>query len=166
MALAALLYIHRVSLTTSVSIVTPDYINEGRLHTLQDKDLPEYVTIIRIHGPFLFGTTDKLIEETEDLETFGSIVVLRLRNMTVIDATGMHELERFSDRLKKSGRQLLICGARSQPARFLKQAEFIDHVGANNILPHFQAAIQRARQLHEERGVAATNGLERKGDRL
>ena len=56
-AMAALLYIYRVSETTSVSAVTPDYIEHGRQHVLQDKVIPPYVTILRIHGPFLFGTT-------------------------------------------------------------------------------------------------------------
>jgi sulfate permease, SulP family len=74
--------------------------------------------------------------------------VLRLRNMTAIDATGLHALERLSDRLKKSGRTLLLCGARHQPARFLDQAEFVDHVGQRNILPHVQAALQRAAEIH------------------
>jgi sulfate permease, SulP family len=143
-ALAALLYIYRVSDTTSVQIVTAEYIEDGRPHVLQDKDVPPYVTILRIHGPFLFGTTDKLMDATANLSTFGPIVILRLRNMTAIDATGLHALEGLSDRLKKSNRTLLLCGARHQPARFLDQAEFVEHVGPENILPHVQAALQRA----------------------
>lgn len=147
-ALAALLYIYRVTETTSVERVTPAYIEDGRPHVLQDKDVPPYVTILRIHGPFLFGTTDKLLDATADLTTFSPIVILRLRNMTAIDATGLHALEGLSDRLKKSGRTLLLCGARHQPARFLDQAEFVEHVGPANILPHVQAALQRAAAVH------------------
>jgi sulfate permease, SulP family len=156
-ALAALLYIYRVTDTTSVSAVTPEYIEEGRPHSLQDKNVPPYVTILRIHGPFLFGTTDKLADATADLGPFAPVVILRLRNMTVIDATGLHALEALSDRLKRSGRRLLLCGAREQPARFLDQAEFIDHVGAENILPHVDAALSRAREIHE--GHAARGDL-------
>jgi sulfate permease, SulP family len=152
-ALAALLYIYRVSDTTSVQIVTPEYIEDGRPHVLQDKDVPSYVTILRIHGPFLFGTTDKLLDATANLSTFAPIVVLRLRNMTAVDATGLHALEGLSDRLKKSGRTLLLCGARHQPARFLDQAEFVAHVGAENILPHVQAALQRATAIWGERSA-------------
>lgn len=146
-ALAALLYIYRVSETTSVEIVTPSYIEDGRPHVLQDKDVPPYVTILRIHGPFLFGTADKLRDATEDLSQFSPIVILRLRNMTAIDATGLHALETLNDRLRRSGRMLLLCGARHQPARFLDQAEFVEHVGAQNILPHVQGALERARQM-------------------
>ena len=147
MGLAALLYIHRIAQTTTVSTVTPEYIADGRPHILQDKQVPAYVTILRIHGPFLFGTTDKLAEETADLNQFASVVILRLRNMTALDATGLYALEVFSDRLKKAGKTLLLCGARDQPARLLEQSAFVAHVGSDNILPHVEAALSRAGEL-------------------
>ena len=150
-ALAALLYIHRVTETTSVSRVTPEYLAEGRAHILQDKEIPPYVSILRIHGPFLFGMTDKLLEATDDLSSFAPIVVLRLRNMTAIDATGLHALEALSDRLRKSGRTLLVCGARRQPAEFLAQSDLMEHLGPENVLPHVNAALVRARELHAQR---------------
>jgi sulfate permease, SulP family len=153
MALAALLYIYRVSDTTTVSLVTRDYIERGRMHVLQDKDIPSYVSILRIHGPFLFGTAEKLTEVTSDLSKFGPIVMLRLRNMPVIDATGLHALERLAMRLRESGRTLLLCGARAQPRRFLEQAEFREHLGEGNMLPHVHAALKRARELHKAASI-------------
>ena len=147
--LAALLYIYRVSQTTSVSTVTNKYIEDGRAHVLQDKVVPPYVSILRIHGPFLFGTTDKLAEETADLNGLGQIVILRLRNMTAIDATGLHALESLAGQLKASGRTLLLCGARDQPAKLLEQSAFVEHIGPDNILPHVDAALGRARELAE-----------------
>lgn len=156
MGLAALLYIYRISQTTTVSTVTPQYIEDGRPHILQDKQVPPYVTILRIHGPFLFGTTGLLAEETSNLSGFKPIVILRLRNMTAIDATGLHALEMLSERLRKSGRTLLLCGARHQPAQFLKQADFVSHIGRENILPHVQAALARAKQVYADfAGVGA-----------
>jgi sulfate permease, SulP family len=149
-ALAALLYIYRVSQTTTVAAVTDEYIESGRPHILQDKQVPPYVTILRIHGPFLFGTTEKLADETEDLDPFGSVVILRLRNMTAIDATGLHALEKFAERLRASGRTLLLCGARDQPAKLLQQSEFVEHVGRENILPHVEGALARAREIVED----------------
>ena len=111
------------------------------------RHVPPYVTILRIHGPFLFGSTEKLLEETADLNRFAPIVMLRLRHMTAIDATGLHALEVLSERLKKSGRTLLLCGARHQPAKMLQRADFIEHIGEHNILPHAQAALERAREI-------------------
>jgi SulP family sulfate permease len=146
-ALAALLYIFRIAQTTTVEPVTAEYIEEGRLHILQGKEVPPYVTILRIHGPFLFGTTEKLEEAVSDLNAFAPVVVLRLRNMTALDATGLYALEKLAARLKKSGRTLLLCGAREQPERLLHQAAFVEHVGSENILPHFAAALDRAKRV-------------------
>ena len=148
-SLAALLYIYRVSQTTTVTTVTDEYIESGRPHSLQGKDVPPYVTILRIHGPFLFGSTEKLIDETDNLSRFNDVVILRLRNMTALDGTGLHELEVLSDRLKKAGKALLLCGARDQPSRLLTRTDFLRHIGAENILPHVEAALRRAKEIEE-----------------
>src|SRR5438445_6038059 len=84
MILAALLFISRVASTTTVSQVTDDYVEDGRVHILQDKDIPYYATIFRIHGPFLFGATDKISVDTENIYELPPVVILRLRNMTAI----------------------------------------------------------------------------------
>jgi SulP family sulfate permease len=150
--LAALLYIYRISQTTTVAPVTEEYIRDGRPHVLQDKQVPWYVTILRIHGPFLFGTTDKLTEATDDLSAFPAVVIVRLRNMTAIDATGLHALETFAKRLRDSGRTLVLCGARDQPAKLLQTADFIAHIGRENIVPHVEAALQRAKEINDSFG--------------
>jgi sulfate permease, SulP family len=147
MALAALLYIHRVTGTTTVSTLTREDIEDGRVHVVQDKHVPPNVTLLRIHGPFLFGMTEKLADATADLHAFAPIVILRLRHMTAIDASGLHALEAFSERLHRTGRTLILCGARQQPAKLLHQVEFMRHVGAKNIVPHIEAALAWAREI-------------------
>jgi sulfate permease, SulP family len=149
LALAALLYIYSIAETTTVSSVTDDYIRDGLSHILQGRILPPYVTLLRIHGPFLFGTTEKLVEATVNVEAFSPVVILRLRNMTAIDATGIHAIETFARRLHESGRMLLLCGAMQQPSRLLSGKRFLDRVGRENIMPNIQAALDRAKKVHE-----------------
>jgi len=60
MILAVLVFIRKVTQTTTVSEATTEYIREGHVHILQHKEIPAYVSIFRIHGPFLFGATDKI----------------------------------------------------------------------------------------------------------
>ncbi|HEY1494617.1 MAG TPA: SulP family inorganic anion transporter [Candidatus Solibacter sp.] len=148
MTLAALLYIYRVSQTTTIAPVTDAYIEKGRPHVLQGKDIPQFVTILRIHGPFLFGTTEKLADATSDLSQYGHVVILRVRNMTAIDATGLYALEKLAERLHKTDRHVLVCGARRQPRTMLERADFVSLIGQENILPHIDAALARARILH------------------
>jgi SulP family sulfate permease len=147
-SLAALLYIRRVADTTTVSPVTDEYIRDGAPHVLQGRIVPQYVSLLRIHGPFLFGTTEKLVEATVNIEAFEPVVILRLRNMTAIDATGIHAIETFARRLRTSGRTLLLCGAMEQPSKLLRGTRFLDTVGRENIMPNIQSALDRAKEVH------------------
>jgi SulP family sulfate permease len=163
MILAALTFIRKVSRTTTVTRVTRDYVADSRVHVLQGKDIPDYAVVYRVHGPFLFGATDKFADILEELGTLPPIVILRLRNMTAIDATGLGAIRELADRLHASGRQLLLCGAREQPAQLMKQSEFARHVGAQNICPSITAALVRAADLHdaqlEQSGTLLTSQL-------
>ena len=156
MILAALLFISRVAATTTVSQVTDDYVEDGRVHILQDKDIPYYATIFRIHGPFLFGATDKLSVVTESIHTLPPVVIIRLRNMTALDATGLFALEEVARTLKASGRELILCGAREQPLQLLQQTEFEELVGRNNICDNVQEALRRAEEVFERLQPAGT----------
>ncbi|MGC2323228.1 MAG: SulP family inorganic anion transporter [Terriglobales bacterium] len=155
MILAALLFISRVAATTTVSQVTEDYVEDGRVHILQDKDIPYYATIFRIHGPFLFGATDKISVVTEDLPRLPPVVILRLRNMTALDATGLFAMEEIARQLHASNRTLILCGAREQPSGLMHRAEFEEVVGTENICDNVQEALRRAEEVYE--------GLESKG---
>jgi len=156
MILAALLFIRKVTATTTVSEVTDDYVEAGRAHILQDKDIPNYVRVFRIHGPFLFGATDKLDTVLEQLDELPPVVIVRLRNMTAIDATGLKVLEDLADKLRDSGHALLFCGALPQPRRLMAQAGFKRHVGKENICPNIEAALHRAEQCMREMQVSAS----------
>jgi sulfate permease, SulP family len=149
MILAALLFISRVAATTTVSQVTDDYIEDGRVHILQDKDIPYYVTIFRIHGPFLFGATDKISVVTENMHSLPPVVILRLRNMTALDATGLFAIEEVARALQATGRTLILCGAREQPAKLLHEAEVEELIGKNNICDNVQEAVRRAQDVFE-----------------
>lgn len=147
MILAGLLYIRRVTSTTTIARVTDDYIEEGRAHSLHAVPIPSGVAIFRIQGPFLFGSTDKLLDLAPDIPQLPPVVILRLRHMTAIDATGLHAIERFADLLQASGRTLLLCGMRDQPARMMARAAFHRHLGDSNMLPSIQEALARAQLL-------------------
>ena len=154
MVLAALLFIRRVASTTTVTRVTHAYIEAGRKHILQDKTIPDYVAIFRIHGPFLFGATDKLHEIGEQAKDLPPVVVLRLRNMTAIDATGLSAIEDLADELRASGRTLVLCGAPSQPTAAIRKAAFHEHLGDANICASVAEALARAAEIVSTRPAA------------
>jgi SulP family sulfate permease len=150
MILAVLIYLRNVTSTTTVTEVTDEYLEDGRLHILQDKQIPPYAIIFRIHGPFLFGATDKIHEVEARLQELPAIVILRLRNMTALDATGLQSLEEFAAVVKATGRGVIFCGALSQPSQLMKRAEFEQRVGPQNICANVTAALARAEQMFDE----------------
>jgi len=148
MVLAALTFIRKVSRTTTVARVTQDYVEDSRIHVLQGKDIPSYAAVFRVHGPFLFGATDKFDEILHAMSNLPPIVILRLRNMTAIDATGLGAIRDLADEVQSTGRTLLLCGAREQPSQLMQQSEFERHVGKENIVASINDAIRRSNELY------------------
>lgn len=148
MVCAALLFIRQVANTATVAPVTAEYVTQSRPHSLQHQTIPPYVKVFRIHGPFLFGATEKLRVVVDELPTLPPIVVLRLRNMTAIDATGLRALEELAEALRATGRHLVLCGARHQPSTLIARADFHRHIGDANICVNVTEALARARHIH------------------
>ncbi len=154
MVLAALTFIRKVSRTTTVARVTQDYVEDSRIHVLQGKDIPSYAAVFRVHGPFLFGATDKFDEILRAMSNLPPIVILRLRNMTAIDATGLGAIRDLADEVQSTGRTLLLCGAREQPSQLMQQSEFERHVGKENIVASINDAIRRSNELYSSQYAA------------
>ena len=150
MIMGALVFISKVTSTTTVSRVTPEYVEHGWQHSLQGKEIPPYVAVFRIHGPFLFGAADKMEDVIRQLPQLPPVIILRLRNMTAIDATGLQVLENFADAVHDAHKELLLCGAPKQPVLFMQRAEFEEHVGKNNICGSILEALERAREVYDE----------------
>ena len=97
--------------------------------------------------------TDKLDEIVDRIDSLPPIVALRLRNMTALDATGLHAIEHLAEMLHAKGKALLVCGARPQPARLMERAELWKVIGRENICESVLHAIDRARALYESGAV-------------
>ncbi len=150
MILAMLLFVHRISMTTTVSKVTDEYIEEGKAHSLQLNPVPADVAVFRVHGPFMFGSTDKLDVIYRQIDELPPVVILRLRNMNALDATGLKALEELALKLSLSGRHLVLCGLRNQPLALATKSDLQHHIGDQNLVPHVQAALERAKVILAE----------------
>jgi SulP family sulfate permease len=149
MVLAALLAIRKVARTTTITKVTKQAIEDSRIHHLHDQEIPSFVDLYRIEGPLLFGVTEKLWQIIDSIEHLQPIVILRLRDMTAMDATGLLALEDLAYRLQATGRTLILCGARHQPAKLLRKAKFERHViGRGNFCANIRAALERANHIY------------------
>lgn len=152
MTLAALLYIYQVSRTTVVAPLTNEAIEKAKAHIVQDYNIPAYISMFHVQGPLLFGAAEKLTKLSYSVDKLQPVVILRLRYMTAIDATGLYAIEQFHDKLHESGRTLLLCGTRGQPKRLIYTSNLPRVIGARNILPNIRSAIHRAEVIHDRFG--------------
>jgi len=93
---------------------------------------------------------------TENLHKLPPVVVLRLRNMTALDATGLFAIEEVAKQLHATKRTLILCGAREQPSQLIHQAEFAEVIGEENICENVQEALRRAEEVYERLEVKST----------
>jgi SulP family sulfate permease len=152
MVLAAMLFIKRISDTTQITAVDERTETEGSHQSLIGKEIPEGVMIFRIFGSFSFGAADKLESALTRLKREPDVLILRMRKVLAIDATGLNALESLQEQLRSHGRQMVLSGPHSQPMFMMAKAGFVDRLGEENICANIDLALSRARQILEKPG--------------
>ncbi len=94
---------------------------------------------------------------TENMHKLPPVVIIRLRNMSAMDATGLFALEEVAKQLHATGRTLILCGAREQPAHLIHQAEFEEVIGSENICSNVEEALRRAEEAFERINAKAAS---------
>ena len=145
--LAALLMVKRISETSQITAVDEATETEGSQHSLVGKDVPEGVLIFRVFGAFFFGVVDKLDDELKRAKREPDILILRVRKVLAIDATGLQALEDLHAKLRAKGKHLILSAPHTQPLAVMENAGFIDRLGRDNVCPHITAALVRAREI-------------------
>jgi SulP family sulfate permease len=145
MVLAAFLFIRRVTETTQIT-------SEGAYDEDPGEDAaagraPKGVMVYRVFGAFLFGAADKLETALQRAQQEPAVLILRMRQVMAMDATGIEALADLATRLQKRGKHLLLCGPHSQPLFAMDRAGLLDTVGRDNVCATMEESLARARQL-------------------
>ena len=147
MVLAAVLFIKRVSENTEITAVDESTETEGSHHSLVGKQIPRGVMIYRIFGSFLFGAADKLESALRREKAEPEVLILRMRKVLAIDATGLNALEDLHERLRAHGKQIILSGPHAQPLFMMDKAGFLDRLGKENICANIDLSLARAREI-------------------
>jgi sulfate permease, SulP family len=147
MVLAAILFIKRVSETTEVSPVFESDVLESPEQLVTGKTIPDGVLVYRIFGPFLFGAAEKMEDAIERVEVLPKVLILRLHLVPAMDATALNALESVIERFRNHGRTVILSGLHRQPLDMLRKAGFIEVIGRENLVAHFDDALKRAGEL-------------------
>src|SRR5262245_14986426 len=146
--LAALLFMERMADTS-----TSDLITEG--HPDFEKGLPRNIVIYEVAGPLFFGAAQKAMSTLRTLRKNVKVVVLDLRAVPVMDATGLVNLESAVERLREAGIYVVLAGLRRQPRELLDRADWDDRPGGLALCDSYEEAIALARRrLAEIEGPA------------
>jgi SulP family sulfate permease len=145
--LASALLVRRLTETANVE---PDAeVTQGDAPTQQTagKVIPNGVMVFRIFGAFFFGAADKLESSLRRTGELPQVLILRMRDVLALDATGLDALEDLLEKLRQQRKELILCGPHSQPLFALTRAGLIDKIGADNICGDMDTSLSRARAL-------------------
>lgn len=117
-------------------------------------EIPKGVQLYEISGPLFFGASQKFQEIITDLHVTPKVLILRMRNVPFIDATGINRLQEICRRLKGRGVAVLISGANHDVRKELLKADMYSLLGKQNILSNISDAIMRAKELVQKPAAA------------
>lgn len=149
--MAALLFIRRMSEVTNVGMITRELQGDGDdendPNAISKRDVPPGVEVFEIQGPFFFGAADRFKEAIDLIEKPVPVVILRIRHVPAIDATGLHMIREFLHELKKDSTTLILSGVHAQPLFAMERSGLWDEVGEENIFGNIDDALNRAREI-------------------
>jgi SulP family sulfate permease len=122
----------------------------GHAEADQRAYLPKGVEVYRISGPLFFGAANRLDNLLDQFSVPPKAFILRMRLVPIIDASGVHALQKLADRCKRKGIALIVSGLQEQPNRVLAQMQTHDHPSDLHLAPDFEHALSLAKRLTQQ----------------
>lgn len=150
-AISALLFLRRMANVSQASIITRELQaldDEGDDQpTLDRRAVPDGVEVFEIYGTLFFGAVDQFKDSLRQLERKPRVLILRMRNLLVIDATGLRALEDLHEQSRKDGTSLILSGVHAQPVVAMQTAGLLEKIGEENVCSSLDEALARARTI-------------------
>jgi SulP family sulfate permease len=151
LVLASALLVKRLSETTQVHADEEVTQANAPGQTTFGRSIPEGVLVFRVFGAFFFGAADKLETSLRRAGQLPEVLILRMRDVLAMDATGLDALEDLFEKMDRHGKKLILCGPHSQPLFALTRAGFLDRIGMDNVCGDMETALARAQELVENK---------------
>lgn len=145
--LAAFLFLKRMSDIAEVRQWT--YIGSSEDEKLsEDVDLkyvPKNTIVYEVFGALFFGAANVFTSFKH--EEGKNVLILRMRNVPVMDISGVEALEEILETCKKRNLTLILSHVNEQPYHAMEKAGFVEKIGAENICENIDASLERAEKL-------------------
>jgi SulP family sulfate permease len=157
--LASLLFVKRMADLTKVTRIKSAVQQKSdpreeqvdlEVKALTKQTVPPGVEVYEIQGPFFFGAADKLRNTMPIVALPPQVMILRLRYVPAIDATGLHALTEFRKECAAHGTQLLLCGVQPRVLRKLLRWPAGQNLGRPKVVRCLSQALRQARILLEQ----------------
>lgn len=119
----------------------------------QDEDMKKYilpkgVDVFEINGPLFFGAAYKFKDAMKQIADPAKVLIIRMKNVPVIDATGIQILKDVTKEIKINGTKLIITEVNSdQVMAELKKTRLLFQIGKANVTDTFEKAIKRSNEV-------------------
>jgi SulP family sulfate permease len=148
--LASFLFMRRVANLSQAGFIT-GMLREGEdpadPGAIARRDVPDGVEVFEVYGSFFFGAATKFRDALRGVERRPRVLIVRLREVLAIDATGLRALEDLHDKTRRDGTTLILSGIHAQPLIVLERAGLLDAIGRENVFEDIDQALVRARTL-------------------
>lgn len=142
--LATVLFMKRMSDVTDAYGWKEFDENTDKEH-IKYKKVPEGAMVFEITGPIFFGVSAKIADVIKTAKK--DVLILRMRSVPAIDATGIHSFESILKQCKKDGKTLILSHVNEQPMKTLEKSGMVKEIGKENICINIDAAILRAEEI-------------------
>lgn len=151
MILAAFLFMRNMIKFSDVSILTKeiaDSDNGTDKEAIGNFTIPKEVEVFEITGPLFFGAAHKFKDAIKFIEKTPRVLIIRMRRVPIIDATGIKTIEEVYKESKKRGTKLLLSEVHSeQVMNELKDARLLFAIGKANVTKTLEQAIERGKAI-------------------
>ncbi|MBP9838611.1 MAG: sulfate permease [Proteobacteria bacterium] len=138
--LAALLFMKKMSDVASVVATTKDFENKIENEDLDELEIPEGVEIFEIKGPLFFGVADRLKDTLGFIRNPVKVFILKMNEVPIIDASGLHALYVFAQSCKRNNIKLRVCGTNHRVEKLIRKHHLIEFL---EIVKDLKAAIDK-----------------------
>lgn len=147
--LASWLFMARMSETVLLengnSMIPDSSLNDD--DPAQRDELPRDVEVFRISGPVFFGVAGELLDAMRKIGRTPKVIILRMRLVPMLDASGVTMIEEFVEQARVSGSRIILSGVQNQPREMLARIG-LSNDGAEVLFEtDYRAALARANQL-------------------
>jgi len=142
--LAAILFMKRMSDVTTVE-GWKEVDDENDPDSITLRVIPEHTVVYEFSGPMFFAAAGKILQISFKEDT--KVLVIRMRSVSAMDATAMHNLEQLYEDCTNRGIKIVLSHVNEQPLRVIQKAGFEEKIGKENFAPHIDDALKRAEEL-------------------